>query len=353
MNWKKYLKIASGIIVLIALIIGGYFLWTNVFQELIFPENLGVPVQQTAVTPISEEPVFDYWINKKNSSVYFLNQIGQTVKVTDTSRTVVNSQALDNLHAIQPSFDGTYAVAEFNYPQLPTFSIFNTATDNWQPLPGNTHAAAWSPIAQEIAYIDGITLKILNMENQRARDIATIAQKDVQLYWVNQNKILFAERSAADFSASLWSLDINTKIVTPLIENQNGLLLRWYPKSDFGLQFHTERNKPILNLIDKNAALVTTASFVTLPSKCLMEADILYCAVPKVVPDGLILPDDYHKKSVFFEDAITIINLAEGSVQNLTAATAELIDAEHLEKHDNRLLFINRLDKRLYSISIE
>ena len=349
---KKYLKIASGIIVLIIIIVGGYLLWKNVFQELIFPSNSEAPVQSTAITPISDGPIFDYWINGKNNGVYFLNPIGQTVRVADTNRTVVNSQTLDNLHAIQPSFDGAYVVAEFNYPQLPTFSIFNTATNNWQPLPTKTHAAAWSPTTQEIAYIDGITLKILNLINQKSRDIVTIAQKDIRLYWVSQNKIFFAERSAADFGASLWSLDINTKTVTPLIKNQTGLLLRWYPKSDFGLQFHTERNKPILGLIDKNAALVTTASFTTLPSKCLIEGDILYCAVPKVIPDGLIWPDDYDKKSVFFEDAITIINLAQGSVQNLTAAAAELIDAEHLEKHGNRLLFINRLDRKLYAIQL-
>src|SRR3989338_5185318 len=147
---KKYLKIASGIIVLIVIIVSGYLLWTNVFQELIFPTTQTTPTESAAITAISDGPIFDYWINGKNNSIYFLNQIGQTARVADTNRTVVNFQTLDNLHAIQPSFDGAYVVAEFNYPQLPTFSIFNTATNNWQPLPTKTHAAAWSQITQEI-----------------------------------------------------------------------------------------------------------------------------------------------------------------------------------------------------------
>ena len=97
---------------------------------------------------------------------------------------------------------------------------------------------------------------------------------------------------------------------------------------------------------------LTPLSFNTLPPKCLIENNKIYCAVPKNINEGIKLPDDYYKKAIYFDDTIYLIDLSNAGVTELKTDSNLTIDAEHLEISNGKLFFKNRLDDKLYSLEL-
>ena len=218
MNIKKYLKPLIIILLITALGATAYYFFkkSSALQNIavsIFPgsEKLtntdnGDATQTTEqkFQNLINEPIFDYWINSKNGSIYYLNQAGQVIKSSNGSGATVNSQTLPKLNRVSASSDGTYAVAKFNYPQLPTFSVFNTASNAWQALPANTIAAAWSPNSQELIYADNKSLNILNLTSQKTKKVIDLTQKELDLNWVSPQIVLFSAPPTIELSSTIW-----------------------------------------------------------------------------------------------------------------------------------------------------
>lgn len=371
MYWKKYLKIA-----LVSITVGSA-IWT-VYWFLIKNPSPAVkklteailPSQETKPAPratapsklqaLTETPIFDYWLNKKTNDIYYLALTGEVVKKSrdasiagETESVVVNSQTIKRLHSVKPSFDGSYAVTEFNYPDPITFSIFNIVTANWQVLPEKTISVAWSPNSSELLYLDNNSLNTLNLADKKTKKVFDLNQKDVNLKWLSGTNVLLMPKSTIELASTIWQLDLSKKTLTPIIENENGLVIQWSKDSDFGIKLSNKNRKPILNLINKNGDSLITFSFLTLPSKCLIENNKIYCGVPKNIKEGINLPDDYYKKAVYFDDVIYEIDLSTGSSKPIWESSNSPIDTEHLELDGNNLLFKNRLDEKLYSLQLD
>ena len=369
MNWKKYLKIILVIVAigLMAWLIYFLFRKNPAIQNFVnlFPsseksgsglnggqENIAKPKLQS----LAENPIFDYWVSQKTGDIYYLNESGQVLKKTAEKEELVNSQTINKLNRIEPSSDGTYALGKFNYPQLPTFSIFNTVTNTWQALPANIIAAAWSanPPAggQELIYADDRALKILNILTGKTKEIIKITQKELELTWLSPSTVLLGNQSIAGVPSNLWLLNLTTKNLVPFIQGESGLTIQWSKNKEFGIKLNNENRSPRTSLIDKNGSTLITFSFVTLPSKCLITEKKIYCAVSKNINEGILLPDDYYKKSVYFDDDFYLINLGDGSVNEMKTDSNLIIDAEHLEISGGKLFFKNRLDDKLYSLEL-
>lgn len=359
---RKYIKIILILTVLVAIGAGIYF-WlrqTPAGQRIggvLFPPSVKTgeepglgEVGAGGLTVFSDEEIFDYWVNAKNGSVYYLNPAGQAFKLSGLGNELVNSQTLPRLNKVSASSDGTYALAKFNYPNFPTFSIFNTVTNSWQPLPAGTIAAAWSPDALEIAYVDGQALRILNLTSQKTSEVIKMSQQELGLHWRKDGKILISANGGTATKVLL--LNPKDKILVPFLE-ENDLVLQWSKDDSLGLKLTSANQKPLLALIDGNGANLTQLTFLTMPEKCLLLENKIYCAVPKnIKEEGLRLPADYYKKTIYFADVIYLIDLTDGSVTT-TLDPLNPIDAEHLELNNNVLLFKNRLDDRLYSIVVQ
>lgn len=362
MNWKKYLKILTIIIILIAIGFGVYYFFKKSpagqnFLGVIFPGTFkageeigGQPIAGAKLQALTQDPIFDYWINSKTGNIYYLSPVGQVIRISGGQEEVVNSQTLSRLNQLTASPDGTLAIAKFNYPNFQTFSIFNTVTNSWQPLPAGTIAAAWSP-TQEIAYLDAKSLKTLNLANQKTVEILKLTQKEAELYWRPDSKILLTNSlSSSELESQIWSINLANKTIAPFL-NETGLAIKWSLDGKFGLRLKTVNRTPLLGLIDENGQALAELTFVTLPSKCLIKEKKIYCAVPKNLPERISLPENYYKKAVYFEDSFYLIDLNTGGVS--TIFNPELpIDAEHLELDNGRLYFKNRLDDKLYSLTL-
>lgn len=364
MDWKKIIKILAVIIIIAAFIAGLYYFFrTNpTIQNIqkavvsVFPgpqksgEQTSQPSLAAKLQNISEDQIFDYWINKKTGDVYYANKAGQIIKSANGKEELVNSQTINNLNRLESSYDGSSAVAKFNYPSLPTFSIFNAETNGWRALPQDTISATWSPNSGEVIYLDDKALKILNLADQKTRELSKMNQKDIELHWRNDSKILLT--SNLNSAVKIWAWDLNKKTLVPFLM-EVGTAISWSKDDKFGIKLNSANETPRTSLIDGNGNVLSEFTFKTLPSKCLIQDQKIYCAIPKNIPGNVKLPEDYYKKAVYFEDVFYIINLSTGGFSEIPTENPDLaIDAEHLEVFGGKLFFKNRLDDKLYNIQL-
>ncbi|MDP3729400.1 MAG: hypothetical protein Q8R26_01405 [bacterium] len=364
MNIKKYFKIIVWVLVAVGIGYGLYSFFKPKTASVTQPtidntqqiiDNEQIPINDSLVRVLTTEPIAYYWANAVNSSIYYLTKEGQVRKIGDITSPApetVNSQTLNRLNSVAASYDGTYVVAGFNYPRLTTFSIFNTATNNWQPLPAGTVAAAWAPDKNELAYVGNGSLALLNMATQKSQTVTPLNQRDIVLHWPKSRTVFFVQRPTIDLAATLWSIDLGSKKITPVIQNEEGLMVQWYPHADIGVKLATVKRFPVTSFIHTDGSFLGNLQFVTLPSKCFVDAESAYCAVPESMTSGIKLPDDYLKQSVFFKDILYRINLGGGATTLLTANEL-LFDAIDISKYNNLLLFKNRYDDQLYSLNLQ
>lgn len=364
MNWRSIAKNLTYFLVFAGIIGGAIWLVYFFFGKNPTLQNIASSIFQTPpaieeavpaakrLASLTADPIFDYWLNKQTNTVYYLNLAGQVFEISNGAEAMANSQPLASLNKVSPSYDGTYMIARFNYPNQPIFSIFNTVTKNWQPLPITAIDAAWSPNSNEIAYIDNQGIKILNLATKKTQSIIALSQKDLEMHWRTDSKILLS--STMGDSTKIMALDLKTKNMTPFLE-EFGLALKWDAGDNYGLKISKINNESHLSFIDKNGSVLFPAAFLTMPSKCVIQDTQgvkVYCAVPKNIPDGMKLPEDYYQQAVYFDDILYSIDLGTASVSEIQTDSKDPVDAEHLEVSDGKLLFKNRLDDKLYSVTL-
>lgn len=326
---------------------------------LLAPEAELPPPLQTAASEINvlASNVLDHWLNTKTNSIYAINYLGQILKLSGDESELVSGQALNNLNSISVSPDGSKIIAKFNYPELPTFSMYDTISKIWKPLPKNVISAAWSPNSEQIAYLDNSgksgKLAILTVSSNKTQEVAKMTQKNMDLAWIKPDEIIFYQPFYNESPSSMWAINISKKTVKSIFKDEIGLDIIWSKTDDLGLKLTNNAQAPKLSLIDKLGNALSDISFVTLPEKCSIEQMKIYCGVPQSKPaEGIILPDDFYKKSFYSKDDIYMIDLGSGNVNSLFNGDQMAVDVYHPIPENGKLLFINRFDNNLYSVKL-
>ncbi|NCN52905.1 hypothetical protein GW950_00385 [Candidatus Wolfebacteria bacterium] len=357
MNLKKIVQVSIIILVVIGISLGIYLFFNNPttldnVTTAIFgddqPTNTAPVIQE--INLVAENEIFDYWVS--NNFIYYITKSGEIVRISNSSQDVLNSQTLNKLNKIEPSFDGSRIIAKFNYPNLPTFSTFSVSTGNWTPLPEGVIAATWSPNSNELVYLDESSLNIYNPSTQKTTKVLNMTQKEVDLDWVSSSEVFLSTLPSIDNNSSLWSINLNTDRLTKLINEEAGLMMNWSKTDELGLKLHNEKRTAFTSLVSMDGNTLATFSFVTMPSKCIFDSPRIYCAIPNDIPEGVALPDDYLKRATYFDDGLYLIDISADSATILSNPDDLLIDADHLELFGENLLFKNRIDDRLYSLSL-
>lgn len=385
MDYRRIIRIVIIVLILAGIGVGAYFLWVWLSSKTV--SNLpgagqtpttevtnvgeggaiGAQVNTTEQTATQEartitqrlsilinSPVSKYWINSKDNSVYFANLAGQIIKInSNNTRQLVSSQTLNNLHSITPSVDGSLAVAEFNYPQLPTLSIFSASSTSWQPLPAGTVSAVVSPDSKQIAYTDRSALNTIDLTTQKTTKIQDMSQVGLKLNWLNNQEILFSSDPAVTSRGYIYSFNLTSKTLKTLISGEYGLDVQWATDGGLGIKMNSTDRVSKLSLIDNFGSNVVDFAFLTVPEKCLLKSQKMYCGVPKNIKQGLILPDDYYKKGVYFIDDIFELDLPTGKITKLFDGSSVALDAYDLKLKGSDLLFINRYDNKVYSLGLQ
>ncbi len=357
MNWMRIVKIIISLAIMTGIGWGIYYFFyqtpagSNIIGTFFGngPVNEELSVITEKIRPVTSGTIFNYWLESRTGNIYFVDNDGLVQKISGEEQSVISSIPISGVNSIQASPNGEFMLAKFNYPQSTTFSVFNTVSEVWQPLPVTTIGATWAPNSQDLAYVDDRSLKIMDVRTKKSTEVIRLTQKDLRLHWISDSKILLSTVTGVD--EKIWLLDIGRKTLVPFLEGNN-LIINWSEKNELGIRLHIVNNLARIGLIDNSGATLTDFSFLTMPEKCTFQDKKIYCAIPKNIPEGIKLPNDYYKRSVYFDDLIYLVDLSTGAFSEIPTDLQIPIDAEYLKVVNDKLLFKNRLDEKLYSLSL-
>lgn len=338
----------------------------------------GAPVKFGVV---AQNPVTDFYIDASNNTV-IVEPTGKIVRLSRNKSEVLNETAIADLATTAFSSDGKKILASFGDRSDPQSSIFNIDRKAWQPLSAGLKEIVWAPSGYSVAYLKEsagqsifYTLDTASIKAAPKEIFRTFLQ-DIILEWPYAKKIIFQSRSNAQIGGNLFELDVDKKTVAPIFIGKTGLRDIWDKDANSGLVFYDGS----LGLVNRDKNTLTRFSFSSLPSKCAFNTEVfvasstpaatstkktiktteqktvshfLFCAAPQN-PEFTQsrLPDDYEKGIVFSADNFVKINSATGGTETVFNDPSQKLDATILKVFNKTLFFVNRLDQKLYAISL-
>jgi hypothetical protein len=150
-----------------------------------------------------------------------------------------------------------------------------------------------------------------------------------------EKKILFQDEFGANF---LWNSDGTKALISHSVERAG--------------------KKIQLATINNNGGEYKNLEIPTLISKCAWSKDnkTVYYALPGSIPENSILPDDYYSNKFQTADTFWKVNVLTGEKTRLIDLNkiSAKIDAKNifLNLDESLLFFVNRIDGKLYQISL-
>lgn len=311
---------------------------------------------------IVDIPLFDYWLDDVGN-LYIITPDGRISFKDNEEYVFLTTQTLPDIHLINTSFDGKNVLVIYNFPYDPIFTVFHTETATWTPLPVKIESADWHPHqSNEIIYLSQGSLSIFNITTGKSKKIMNLNILDVDLEWRTPDTVLITEKPSATIRGSSWIIQLSTQKINKLYQ-EKGLIIR--SNDNLELRSFIGLDGPQFILADVHSGLEITQSktlFTTLQSqrvlsdKCAFDDFTIYCAVPQFIPSKIQYPDDYFNRSFYthdiFYEASTIQSHGLIGSRKLYISD-DPIDAYHLSVSNNFLYFINRINKKLYRISLD
>ena len=365
---KRLFIIILIIIALVAVGLGVYFAWKK-SREILNPPSVSAPaVTQSAsnqttqetgkLKAISDNKASAYWIYRSASStdIYYFNESGQLFKMKDGEDEKIIDDGVGEIKSIAIDKDGKkVAVDSGNHFTILTIGANGLIKES---LAGAL-AVAFSPDSDKMVYLDekgnlNITDYSAKLRSPKTTNILSVNVNDPVLHWIAGDKIILSSRPSAFYINESWILDINKKTIAPFV-SARGLTFNWSLDGKEAIKFTVDASfNPFFSLIDNTNSVKANFEFSSLPDKCFVATAKIYCAISQSnnLIGRLILPDDYLKRKVYFNDFIYEINRQDNNLQALYSGGNIAIDARNLTAVGNEIFFINRYDNRIYDLEL-
>lgn len=337
------------------------------------------PVAAFSLLNLPGAPDTLVYVEKDSGNIYRLQTYP---KATSTAPTTTSPVRISNL-TIPAVFDAYFGFnkakniqALVRYPDknrvLQTVSLSiepNTATSTAttsQPwivkslnLSPNIYELSVSPDQQNVFYLEDIGTRAIaysadfRLQNKKLALVSPF--KDWKINWSASSTVYFYPRASADYSASLYSLNLKDLTFRKIVGSVNGLTALASPLpqsliyantfgSDFSLFSHNNKTGANTDLYLK-----------TLPEKCVWDAQVptVYCAIPKQLAIG-VYPDDWYLGKTQFNDALWIVYPEIGKTSQLYGfdGAGENFDITSLKADSaHNFYFLDRRTWTLYRLN--
>ena len=330
------------------------------------------PVQsESRISSISDFEVIGPMVQRNSDKITYYSREDGTVWESDFSgsnKIKVENFKLSGLQGVYWSSTGKESISEFGNGEGHYFYSFDHVSNTGSKLGKGVDYVVWDDSGSKMVYkfFDESTKKrsivISKTDGTEKTTLAEIPYYKVSIkqiphtslvaYWNYPNaneesilktvsifggesKVIFSGRYGADYN---WSPDGNSAIVSSL--NRVG------------------GDKISLGVLTLRDGSYNNIDIPTLAEKTAWSNDgeTIYYALPLFIGDQYVLPDDYQKKKVSTLDTFWKVEVSTGRKERL-------VDPEQLTgKYDasslmlsplgDFLFFINRIDGRLYRISL-
>lgn len=331
-------------------------------------ENLISDSNKSKIKKISETKLLKYTITP-NNEILAVNQLGKIIIINTNNgnEEIINDYIGETPINILFSNDGSKIIFIFQN----SINIFDKNSKTWNQINDEVYSPAIS-LNNKLAYFkkdnnkNSIYVVDLNKQDFKPIKIIDLNILDSKLIWKDDLNIFIVSKPSSLNVGHVLNLNIKNKTIK-LIYELPGLDFDWDEKINSGLLFYSgQLNKGgNFNFVNNNFE-AKKFSFLTLPLKCVFEKNnqqnqntstinnfYIFCAVPQdqnLLNDKLVI-DDYLTYDIYTEDNFYKIDVNQQLINNIPIEN-QLFDAINLKVFNNKLFFINRFDKNLYSIDL-
>ena len=175
--------------------------------------------------------------------------------------------------------------------------------------------------------------------------------------WVNDNIITFTTKPSYEDKGILYFFNIKNNSFDKIFGDIIGLITNTNKTADLVAYSGNDDKNFSLNIYNTTKNESTKLNISTLADKCVWSKNntkILYCAVPKNIPNGNY-PDDWYQGTVSFNDDFWMINTEEGTTkllyENKDDSNMDAFDLK-LSGDDKYLSFTNKNDLSLWLLDL-
>lgn len=339
-----------------------------------------VAVQNFGV--LSQSPVLDYFVDSQNN-ITAIQPTGEIISVSNGQTTTVNSSTIDDIISASFSYNGEKILVSYGDPANPQAGIYDSTTNTWTSLPQGMISPQWSPTDNyQIAYLvttngGELVLATMNAASPKTTPSVLLAlnAEDLTLQWPLQNEFILSDRPTAQSNGSIWVFNSKTGSFNAVLYEAPGGESTWSHSAAFpyGLVFSDAGTGQEQLQLDSLSGTPPpeTLSFLTLPSKCAFNPELmpvatsstipasstpylaLYCGIPRSSSgfSSANLPDAYNMMAFFTSDDIYKIDTTTGVEQVLWSDPTQNMDVSDMKFFNNALFFVNRYDQKLYGLT--
>lgn len=177
--------------------------------------------------------------------------------------------------------------------------------------------------------------------------------------WPQKNIIALTTKPSGEVPGYLYFLNPNTGRMSKKMGDINGLTTLVAPDGNMVLYSESGMRKFDTLLYHSNNSTTESFPFVTLPEKCTWTSTtIVYCAVPKEIPQG-IYPDIWYKGLTSFSDEIWKVDLATGETTKVLdfkeESGGEELDGINIAVDPDQqiLAFMNKKDLTIWAYKLQ
>jgi len=323
------------------------------------------------ILALSDEPVLaPALINDDLNIKYYAKNDGKVYKIDleGSNKQTFSNKALLGLLSVSWSPDKTKVITKFKGAnEQSQFYSYDYATSSSAMLGKGINMAIWQNNSKIIyQYTDPKNQKTtLNISDPNGKNWTKLADLPVKYIFAapipKSGFISFWNKPDANYETTLSSVSILGGETQTLFKGSFGSDYLWSNDGNYILVSSSDKKggtKINLSLLNNKGEGYKDLNIPTLAYKCVWSKDnqTIYYALPSGIPDNSIMPNDYINGKVNTTDTFWKVDITTGEksrVVDLDKIKSQL-DAVglFLNSNESALFFINRIDGKLYKITL-
>lgn len=282
-----------------------------------------------ALIQIASEPISGFKSLKDGKIRFADKSTGHVFEANllNGGKEIISNTTLPKIFEVKWSEDGKKALFKYLEEEVKTISAeFSGTSTKGFILPQNILSFGYVSGSDNIFYLvpagdnqeNGIIIRA-TYKNQSQQEIYSSPFVDFVVSFQKADVLSLATRPSGIAPGFFYQYNLSTGNFRKIMGDILGLEAKWDKKGEkFAFSGYDANNqKPVLRFYDFKKQEVLSPVFFGLAQKCAfsqVDADIVYCAVPKNSPLALY-PDEWHQGLANFEDEFFKINLKTGETK--------------------------------------